>query len=189
MAISSASRYFLFFFRFPFLLSAFVFNAAARANFFLCGFFGVSPPVGPSPTAFRALRLNEPFSQFCILPREAFLRGGLPSLRDFGFLSLSRPSSVSLPLSPSLSFLLLLRDIPKDRHSGVIFSPSSSLAIKRIRSSMILHSFQGIRETLPNTKSVTYVSGMKCYLCLRKLNHHMTIIFLIMTFHYPQSCN
>ena len=85
MAISSASRYFLFFFRFPFLLSAFVFNAAARANFFLCGFFGVSPPVGPSPTAFRALRLNEPFSQFCILPREAFLRGGLPSLRDFVF--------------------------------------------------------------------------------------------------------
>jgi hypothetical protein len=36
------------------------------------------------------------------------------------------------------------REMPNSRHNGAIFSPSSSLAMKRSLSSIGLHSFQGI---------------------------------------------
>src|SRR5581483_6128033 len=52
----------------------------------------------------------------------------------------------------------VFRDIPKDRHTSLMASPSSSRATNRTRSSIAEHSFQGIDT--PRQRE-------RCYLCVR----------------------
>src|SRR2546422_6071392 len=57
--------------------------------------------------------------------------------------------------------------MPNSRHSEAIVSPSCSRITNRIRSSITERSFHGITSPPPSgPKSVTYVSGTFCYLCL-----------------------
>ena len=56
-------------------------------------------------------------------------------------------------------------------------SPSRSRATKRRRSSIAEHAFHGINTPRQKAKSVTYVSGTNCHLCLGSLNKLKTSTF------------
>ena len=64
-------------------------------------------------------------------------------------------------------FVAGLRDIPKDRQTSLMPSPSSNRATNRRRSSITELSFHGINTSRKPAKSVTYVSGTIRYLSLR----------------------
>src|SRR5690348_14369472 len=60
--------------------------------------------------------------------------------------------------------------MPNSLHSPAIFSPSSTRATNRRRSSILEHSCQGTFALRgEGARSVTYVSGMTCYLSVDKL--------------------
>ena len=59
--------------------------------------------------------------------------------------------------------------MPNSLQSSVIGSPASRRATNCRRSSITEHSFHGITSSLKKGKSVAYVSGTICYLCLRPL--------------------
>jgi integrase len=62
----------------------------------------------------------------------------------------------------------VLREISNSRHRTAIFSPSSNRATNLSFSSTLEHSCHGILRLPQKPESVTYVSGMLCYLCVRK---------------------
>jgi transposase len=64
--------------------------------------------------------------------------------------------SIALPVT---------REMPNSRHSGAIFSPSRSRAMNLRRSSIGLHSFQGIQGPPQMRQSVNHVIRMNCQLC------------------------
>src|SRR5258706_12783290 len=59
--------------------------------------------------------------------------------------------------------------MPNSRHRSVIASPSRWRATKRKRSSITEQSLHGINTSSQKRKSVTYVPGTFCYLCLRSV--------------------
>src|SRR6266567_1405544 len=59
--------------------------------------------------------------------------------------------------------------MPNSRQSSAIDSPPSRRATNCSLSSMTEHSFQGIQPSPKKGKSVTYVSGTICYLCVGSL--------------------
>src|ERR1700730_8808650 len=61
--------------------------------------------------------------------------------------------------------------MPNSRHRSVIASPSRWRATKRKRSSITEQSLHGINTSSQKRKSVTYVSGTFCYLCLRSVSY------------------
>jgi len=63
----------------------------------------------------------------------------------------------------------VFREIPKSAQTDVILSPSRRRATNLRRSSIRLHSFQGIWVPPQMQKCVTYVSGIICYLCVGKV--------------------
>src|SRR5262249_5433823 len=58
--------------------------------------------------------------------------------------------------------------MPNSRHSPAIFSPSNSRAMNLSRSSIGLHSFQGILLSRKVPASLTHASGMNCPPSLKK---------------------
>src|SRR5439155_26733185 len=63
--------------------------------------------------------------------------------------------------------------MPNSRQSSAIDSPPSRRATNCSLSSMTEHSFQGVQPSPKKGKSVTYVSGTICYLCVGSLTKHL----------------
>src|ERR1700683_1113853 len=60
--------------------------------------------------------------------------------------------------------------MPNSLQSSAMGSPASRRATNCSLSSITEHSFHGIAPPLKKGKSVTYVSGTNCYLCVGSLN-------------------
>src|SRR6202046_1964469 len=85
------------------------------------------------------------------------------------------PAAVRQPLNAALlvaveNLVARLARNPKLPAKFRMASPASRRATNCILSSVTEHSFQGTSPSRLREESVTYVSGTKCYLCLRPLN-------------------
>ena len=86
----------------------------------------------------------------------------LPSLNKMLVLELARSDYIERREN-----IIAVGNLPKDRHTSLMLPPSRRRPTKRTRSSITEHSIHGI-NTSRFAKSVTYVSGTFCHLCLRR---------------------